>query len=297
MGDVVFAPFYEVLKRRGVRFEFFHRLENVKLARRRGSGDGEPPYVESARVRRAGGVAGAARASIPARWSTCAACPAGRREPDWRQLADGERLRAARGGTSNRTGIAAGAARKALRVGEDFDFVVLGVGLGAIPYVCREIVARDPRWRAMVDHVKTVATQAFQLWMRADMKELGWPDAPITLSGFVEPFDTWADMSHLVREETWPRTPSRSSPTSAACCPTPRRRRTDVTRLPGAAASAVRGQRRPLPRTRHRHLWPRRGRRAGRVPLGPPRGPRRRRRGGLPADDGLASTRSSGRPT
>src|SRR5262249_10352862 len=32
MGDVVFAPFYEVLKRRGVRFEFFHRLENVKLS-------------------------------------------------------------------------------------------------------------------------------------------------------------------------------------------------------------------------------------------------------------------------
>ncbi len=32
MGDVVFAPFYEVLKQRGVRFEFFHRLENVALA-------------------------------------------------------------------------------------------------------------------------------------------------------------------------------------------------------------------------------------------------------------------------
>ena len=32
MGDCVFAPYYEVLKRRGVRFEFFHRLENVRLA-------------------------------------------------------------------------------------------------------------------------------------------------------------------------------------------------------------------------------------------------------------------------
>ena len=29
MGDIVFAPLYEVLQRRGVRFEFFHRLENV----------------------------------------------------------------------------------------------------------------------------------------------------------------------------------------------------------------------------------------------------------------------------
>src|SRR4029077_1267453 len=32
MGDVVFAPFYQVLKKRGVRFEFFHRLERVRLA-------------------------------------------------------------------------------------------------------------------------------------------------------------------------------------------------------------------------------------------------------------------------
>ena len=31
MGDVVFAPFYEVLVRRGVKFHFFHRLTNVKL--------------------------------------------------------------------------------------------------------------------------------------------------------------------------------------------------------------------------------------------------------------------------
>ena len=43
MGDVVFAPFYEVLKKRGVRFEFFHRLENVKIAE---GGSAERPYVE-----------------------------------------------------------------------------------------------------------------------------------------------------------------------------------------------------------------------------------------------------------
>src|ERR1700687_4306951 len=97
--------------------------------------------------------------------------------------------------------------RRVLRVGEDFDLVVLGVGLGAIPHVCREIVERDPRWRAMVDHVKTVSTQAFQIWLTADMKELGWEDRPISVSGFVEPFDTWCDMTHLAGEECWDETP------------------------------------------------------------------------------------------
>src|SRR5690606_3707338 len=32
MGDIVFAPLYEVLKRRGVRFEFFHRLSQLKTS-------------------------------------------------------------------------------------------------------------------------------------------------------------------------------------------------------------------------------------------------------------------------
>ena len=29
MGDVVFAPLYEVCRKNGVRFEFFHRVEEV----------------------------------------------------------------------------------------------------------------------------------------------------------------------------------------------------------------------------------------------------------------------------
>jgi uncharacterized protein with NAD-binding domain and iron-sulfur cluster len=45
MGDVVFAPFYEVLRRRGVRSKFFHRLENchdggISRPLQGGKGDG-----------------------------------------------------------------------------------------------------------------------------------------------------------------------------------------------------------------------------------------------------------------
>jgi uncharacterized protein with NAD-binding domain and iron-sulfur cluster len=81
--------------------------------------------------------------------------------------------------------------------------VVLGVGIGALPHVCSEIIAGDPRWRAMVDHVKTVATQAFQIWLRDDLQELGWEMPPVTLTSFVKPFDTWADMGHVVPAEDW----------------------------------------------------------------------------------------------
>jgi uncharacterized protein with NAD-binding domain and iron-sulfur cluster len=57
----------------------------------------------------------------------------------------------------------------------------------------------------MVEKVKSVPTQAFQIWMAEDMKQLGWSDGAVNLSGFVEPFDTWADMSHLTAEENNPQ--------------------------------------------------------------------------------------------
>ncbi len=96
---------------------------------------------------------------------------------------------------------------RTLEVTRDFDLVVLGLGIGAIPHVCKEIVARDARWRDMVANVKTVATQAFQIWMREDMQQLGWNALPVTLAGFAKPFDTWADMGQLVPAESWPDPP------------------------------------------------------------------------------------------
>ncbi len=127
-------------------------------------------------------------------------------KPDYSQLIDGNRFeREERDFESHwdRKCVAT----KTLQVTEDFDFVVLGVGLGAIPHVCQDLVQRDQRWRDMVKHLKTVNTQAFQIWLREDMEQLGWIDPPLALSAFVQPFETWADMSHLIREERWKNNP------------------------------------------------------------------------------------------
>lgn len=197
MGDVVFAPMYEVLRRRGVRFEFFHRLRDVGIADPGATGDGA--HVDrlefDVQARVAGGAPYAPLVDV-------GGMPCWPAAPDWSQLEDGDQLRReGRRFECHWDERRAGA--RTLLVGKDFDFVVLGVGLGAIPYVCRSLVARDPRWREMVEHVGTVATQAFQLWLRADAAELGWKGPPITVSGFVEPFDTWADMGHLLVHEAW----------------------------------------------------------------------------------------------
>ncbi|MFN8640252.1 MAG: NAD(P)-binding protein [Candidatus Binatia bacterium] len=203
MGDVVFAPFYEVLKRRGVRFEFFHRLERVRLADPASLQDGQSPHVAALEfdVQALTRDGGEYRPLV-----TVHGLPCWPSQPDLSQLVDGERL-AQEGWEFESHWDRRKTRTKILRVGEEFDLVVLGVGIGVVPHVCQDILARDARWRAMVDHVKTVATQAFQLWMSAEMRELGWDDPPIVLSGFTEPFDSWGDMRHLIARESWPRPP------------------------------------------------------------------------------------------
>jgi uncharacterized protein with NAD-binding domain and iron-sulfur cluster len=199
MGDVVFAPFYEVLKRRGVSFEFFHRLENVKLSDPSTLAPGEKPYVEALELDVQACIQGGGEYQplVDVRGLPC--WPS---DPDWAQLEDGDRLRDD-GVRFESHWDRRKVGTKILRAGEGFDLVVLAVGVGAVPHVCKELVERDARWKAMVERVKTVPTQAFQIWTTSDMRELGWTEAPINISGFVEPFDTWADMTHLVSEESW----------------------------------------------------------------------------------------------
>jgi uncharacterized protein with NAD-binding domain and iron-sulfur cluster len=196
MGDVVFAPFYEVLKRRGVGFRFFHRLRNIKLGEPDRAGRCHVAALEfdvQAEIKRGDEY----QPLIDVRGLPCWPSRA-----DYDQLVEGNRLQAEEWAfESHWEGRKAGT--RVLKVSDDFDLVVLGVGLGAIPHVCKEILARDRRWCEMIKRVKTVPTQAFQLWLREDMNALGWRDRPTTMSGFGKPFDTWADMRHLIREEDW----------------------------------------------------------------------------------------------
>ncbi len=129
MGDVVFAPYYEVLKRRGVSFKFFHRLENVRLVDEAKLEPGEKSYVESLDFDVQAEVEGGGEYEPLVDIRDLPCWPSA---PDFAQLVDGERLEQEQWRFESHWDR-----RKAestiLRVTEDFDFVVLGVSLGAIP--------------------------------------------------------------------------------------------------------------------------------------------------------------------
>jgi uncharacterized protein with NAD-binding domain and iron-sulfur cluster len=179
-----------------VRFQFFHRLENVGLA---ADAPAESAHVESltfdVQARTTSG--GEYQPLVDVRGLPC--WPA---EPRWAELAGGAAMQ--REGRRFESHWDRGKVdRQVLRVGQDFDLVVLAVGAGALPFVCGELIEREPRWRTMIERVKTVPTQALQLWLREDARGLGWRDDKVNISAFVEPFDTWADMSQLVSEESF----------------------------------------------------------------------------------------------
>jgi uncharacterized protein with NAD-binding domain and iron-sulfur cluster len=249
MGDVVFAPLYEVLRKRGVRFRFFHRLENVGLVDESELQPGERPYVRTLDFDVQADVRGDEyQPLVDVRGLPC--WPS---EADYSQLVDGDQLQA-EGREFESFWDRRRTSRKTLEVGEDFDFVVLGVGVGAIPHLCPEFLARDQRWRDMVQHVTSVPTQAFQIWLRDDMASLGWKQQSVTLSAFVKPFDTWADMSHLIDEESWTPRPGaiayfcsvlEDQPAARSDTEYPQRRRAEV------RENAVQFLNRDI-----RHLWP-----------------------------------------
>ena len=199
MGDIVFSPFYEVLKKRGVKFEFFHRLDKVTLIDAEKLNTDELPYVESLQFSVQAKIEGGKEYQPLVDVKGLPCWPS---SPDYTQLTDGEELKKQKRKFESDWDTRK-AEDKTIKVIDDFDFVVLAIGLGAIPRVCDEIIQSNTRWRDMVNHVATVETQAFQIWMRDDMKDIGWEAPPINLSGYVTPFDTWADMRHLIEREDW----------------------------------------------------------------------------------------------
>jgi uncharacterized protein with NAD-binding domain and iron-sulfur cluster len=259
MGDVVFAPFYEVLKKRGASFKFFHRLENVKLVDPAKLAPGEHPYVEALEFDVQAEIKddNEYQPLVDIRGLPC--WPS---RPDYGQLVDGERFEREEWDFESFWDQRK-VSTKTLRVVDDFDCVVLGIGIGAVPFVCQELIDRDVRWQQMVKHVKTTATQAFQLWLREDLPTLGWSRPPMCVAGFVHPFDTWADMSHLATEERWPSKPQ----TVAYFCsvlpdpPTPPDR--SETDYPVRRREEVRRDAISLLNHNAKHLWPQAVRESG----------------------------------
>ncbi|WP_170311868.1 NAD(P)-binding protein [Sulfitobacter sabulilitoris] len=195
MGDTIFTPYYKALRNRGVKFKFFHKVRDLKL-------DGAGRLIDEIVVDQQATLKNAdydpfVRAANYDCWPS---------EPLYDQLEEGDALKSQKVRLESSWSDWAPVATHTLKRGTDFDEVVLGISLGALPHVAGDLIAADPAWRKMVERVETVATQAMQLWLKPTSEELGWDHGDRILTAYADAMNTWADMTHLDAAEEWPAT-------------------------------------------------------------------------------------------
>jgi uncharacterized protein with NAD-binding domain and iron-sulfur cluster len=202
MGDIVFAPFYRVLRARGVRFRFFHRVRSLRL-----SDDGK--WIDRILIGRQatpkrGEYAPLVRVKNLWCWPNA---------PDYEQLEEAAAIRAIEATPGTYVNLESmwsswGPQHEhpvELRRGVDFDQVVLGISLGALPHICGELIQADRRWRRMVEKIPTIRTQAFQVWLKPTLAESGWRLPSPLSTAYTRPFETWGDFTPTLATECWPR--------------------------------------------------------------------------------------------
>ena len=206
MGDTIFAPYYQVLSKIGVKFKFFNAATKLRL-NDDGTSIAAIDMVEQA-VPKEGEYQPLVNVENLPCWPS---------EPLWDQLKHGKKLKAEGLDFESEESVPTGKPYT-LRAGHEFDQVILGASMGSLHYLTKDLSAASTRWREMLESVKTVGTQAAQFWLREPEDALGWradveahnpsgeiPDGPLqtVITGFEEPLDTWADMSHLLPRENW----------------------------------------------------------------------------------------------
>jgi uncharacterized protein with NAD-binding domain and iron-sulfur cluster len=201
-AETLITPLYEALQKRGVRFEFFHRIDRLDL-----SPDGR--YVDEVRFTR--------QATPKEAYDPLIDGGAWPDRPKYDLLVDGESLAARERDDGGRdletpTFTPAGASHGSLRRGRggedgDFDLVVLAIPVAALKTICDPLAAHDPVWQTMLEQTHTTATQSVQLWFDRTAQELGWDPKgatePALLGTYVQPFGNWMDLSMTIAREGW----------------------------------------------------------------------------------------------
>jgi uncharacterized protein with NAD-binding domain and iron-sulfur cluster len=205
MGDLFIAPIYEVLQQRGVKFELFSKVMNLGLS-------ADKKQIDNVRI----GVQARAVSGTYQPLLTLDYGPAWPEQPLWDQLENGADLQARHVDFESHWCQEPLVEERVLRQGADFDHVVLAIAIGAFkplnaqPGPCAELIAANQRFATMAHALGLVPSQALQLWMQYDLKELGFEYNRYGIEGIrpavvdgPDPFNIWADMTQVLPLEQW----------------------------------------------------------------------------------------------
>jgi len=200
-GDSAWAPMYEVLSRRGVRFEFFHRTKRLRVS------DDRKSIVAVELVRQATVKDGAYDPLIRVK-----NLPSWPDEALYDQLVEGQQLR--QRGINLETPFSwrdwQDPGEVVLEKGKDFDELICGLNLGSLrPFlddrgVGHELFDCNQRWKEMNDIMQDTTCLAAQLWLTPSAKEMGWEHQQPLMAGFIQPQASLDDEVQRAVFEDWP---------------------------------------------------------------------------------------------
>ena len=235
MAELVFTPLYDVLRDRGVQFNFFHRVDALNVGQDNGG-----LFIESVDI----GLQALPNGSeydplieAPIKGNIYRCWPS---QPKTRELQNGAALNTYIGtpdyiplDNSDSRSKWPDARRVTLRAGDQYDEIVLAIPVAELARICPQLIESSPEWLQMVAKVKTVATTSMQLWFSKTTSQLGWRGKiPTIMTSFAQPLSTWADMTHLSKVECVPATHS----IAYFCGPFDQRDAVSQQQEPGAAA-------------------------------------------------------------
>jgi len=208
-ADVVVSPVYEVLKKRGVQFKFFHEVEKIAYTKEQ--------EIETITI--GGQIRMKAEDGHfhPTKRIKGLSCWASHPFWRWKELAEQvhpEDLAELQKGDINLNSAWSGWKNKhthTLKKGTDFDQVILAISVAGLKTICKDIIDKRPEWKNMTDHVATVQTLGVQLWLKKDLAALGMdlpamglkPDEMPILDTYANPLNSYADMSDLIAHEVY----------------------------------------------------------------------------------------------
>lgn len=207
-AQTMMTPLYLALQNLGAKVHFFHTVTGLEL-----TGSGAERRLTGVRLERQAEVKAGPAAYAPLLTEDLPNNPPELHDwpmdPHYDQLVDGEWFK--ENGIDFFDAWQTGNTRAkpvTLSAGTDFDLVVLGVPLGALPLIESPLTspqdpAADPRWRAMIDGIAVTQTMSFQLWFDTPSTAL-LAEPRGLLTAYVQPEPSYGDFTPLISYEDWP---------------------------------------------------------------------------------------------
>ena len=202
-AETIVSPLYNVLKSRGVKFNFFHKVEKIHYS----NNDEIEKVTIGEQVKLTVPVY---QPFIRPRVHGLDCWPD---KPNYDQI-DPEQARQLQEEKINLESNWSGWKNyktHVLEKGKDFDQIICGIAISGLDSICHDIINKSTPWQSMMTNVATVQTQGVQLWLNKTNSEMGmnkkeW-GIPMTEQGitdtYANPINSWVDMTNLIQYESW----------------------------------------------------------------------------------------------